>query len=87
MKANQIVEKMEIQSNHKGNQIRTDDLAFSAYLKMSGFRLIQSTRNRSKMYFTFDIGEENENALKVAFVNSEFLKFYNELRNLKKLLN
>jgi len=54
---------------------------------MSGFRLIQSTRNRSKMYFTFDIGEENENALKVAFVNSEFLKFYNELRNLKKLLN
>lgn len=70
----------------KDHHISTDDLAFSAYLKMKGHRLIKSDRKRSKAYFTFQIHEDVDQ-LKVEFVNSEFVRFYNELRNLKKVIS
>jgi len=70
----------------KNNQITTDDLAFSAYLKMKGYHLIKSNQKKSKSTFVFAIGTEDANSLKVQFINSEFLSFYNELRNLKKLI-
>ena len=66
------------------HHITTDDLAFSAYLKMKGFRLIKLDQKKSKTIFTFDV-DGNGNQLKVEFVNSPFLQFYNELRNLKKM--
>ena len=66
------------------HHITTDDLAFSAYLKMKGHRLITSDRKRSKTLFTFDVDTDIEH-LKVEFINSEFVQFYNELRNLKKM--
>lgn len=72
----------EIKTNH----ISTDDLAFSAYLKMKGYHLIKSDQKESKSTFIFEIGTGDANALKVKFINSEFLSFYNELRNLKKLI-
>jgi hypothetical protein len=68
------------------NQIKTDDLAFSAYLKMRGHRLIRLDLNRSKCFFVFDCDSGDASALKVEFINSEFLNFYNELRNLKKII-
>ena len=67
------------------NRITTDDLAFSAYLKIKGHHLIKSDQKKSKNTFIFDIGTGDANSLKVEFINSEFLSFYNELRNLKKL--
>jgi len=69
----------------KKNHIATDDLAFSAYLKIKGYHLIKSDQKKSKNTFIFEIGAEDANSLKVEFINSEFLSFYNELRNLKKL--
>jgi hypothetical protein len=69
----------------KTNQIKTDDLAFSAYMKMKGHKLIKSDRQKSKYIFSFEIESKNCESLKVEFINSDFLKFYNELRNLKKL--
>ena len=66
--------------------ITTDDLAFSAYLRMKEFPLITSNQNNGKSTFTFEIRECDPEALKVEFVNSRFLSYYNELRNLKKLL-
>lgn len=70
----------------KDNHIITDDLAFSAYLKMKGHCLIRSDRNASKTYFTFEVdGKADE--LKVEFINSKFLQFYNELRNLRKMIS
>ncbi len=74
---------MDLKSN---NQITTDDLAFSAYLKMKGHPLIKSDRRKTKNIFVFEIGDSNVNQMKVEFINSEFLSFYNELRNLKKIL-
>lgn len=68
------------------NHINTDDLALSAYLKMKGYRLIRTNRSRSKAIFTFDIRDRCPEELKVEFINSEFVDFYNEIRNLKKLV-
>jgi hypothetical protein len=76
------MESKRITANH----IRTDDLALSAYLKMKGHRLIKSNQEKSKVIFTFDIGENRPDDLKVEFINSEFVDFYNEMRNLKKLV-
>lgn len=78
-------------SANKSNPIRnghlkTDDLAFSAYLKMKGHCLIKSDRHKSKSIFTFDVADEDARRLKIEFVNSDFSAFYNELRNLKKLI-
>lgn len=70
----------------KNNHITTDDLAFSAYLKMKGYHLIKSDQKKSKSTFTFEVDEDIDQ-LKVKFINSEFVQFYNELRNLKKMIS
>ncbi len=73
----------------KSNQTRyleTDDLAFSAYLKMKGHSLTNLNQIKSKSIFSFDIGEQDGNRLLIDFINSEFSTFYHELRNLKKLI-
>ncbi|MBC8185285.1 hypothetical protein H8E88_29680 [candidate division KSB1 bacterium] len=70
----------------KSNQIKSDDLAFSAFLRMKGYQLIKLNQNKSKSSFTFEIGKEDAQGLKMTFINSSFLTYYNELRNLKKLI-
>lgn len=70
----------------KTHQITTDDLAFSAFLKTKGHRLIRSDQRRSKSLFTFELNGD-ANALRLEFINSDFVRFYNELRNLKKLFS
>jgi hypothetical protein len=67
------------------DHITTDDLAFSAYLKMKGYRLIRCHQNKSKTVFIFEVNG-NDPDLKVEFINSPFLQYYNELRNLKKMI-
>jgi len=68
------------------NLLITDDLAFSAYLKMKGFQLVESRQNRKNIQFVFDIDQEDQNQLKVEFINSEFLEYYNHVRSLKKIV-
>ena len=70
----------------KQHHITTDDLAFSAYLRLHGYRLIKSQNNKIKKSFVFDIGSNEGAQLKMEFINSQFLTYYNEIRNLKKLL-
>ena len=78
---------MEQKSNQtKTNQITTDDLALSAYLKIKGYRLIKSDQRGSKNLFTFEFNGKNSQQLKMDFVNSEFINYYNEIKNLKKLM-
>jgi hypothetical protein len=69
----------------KDNHFTTDDLAFSAYLKMKGHQLIKSDQKKSKSIFTFEV-DGNIDQLIVEFINSQFAQFYNELRNLKKMI-
>ena len=59
----------------KNNHITTDDLAFSAYLKMKGYHLIKSDQNKSKRTFTFKTSNEDAELLQMEFINSEFLNF------------
>lgn len=73
------------------HHITTDDLAFSAYLKMKGHRLIKCDHKKSKTIFTFgadggDLDPRGAEEIKVEFINGPFLKYYNELRNLKKAI-
>ena len=78
---------MPKKSNHiKSDPIKTDDLAFSAYLRMKGIPLVDMENRRSKQIFYFDITEEAYADEKLDFINSDMLKFYNEIRNLKKLI-
>jgi len=70
----------------KQNQITTDDLAFSAYLRLHGYHLIKSNNNKIKKSFVFNLGSDDSSKLRLDFINSKFLTYYNELRNLKKLL-
>ena len=73
----------------KNNHITTDDLAFSAYLKMKDYPLIESNKIKSKgkSTFTFVIKDvDNIGVLELEFINSDFLVYYNEIRNLKKLI-
>ena len=78
----------EEEKSHRNtpDQITTDDLAFSAYLRIRGHRLIKSDQNGPRTHFTLEIDRSNEE-LKIEFINSQFIQFYNELRNLKKMVS
>jgi len=72
------------------NQYRTDDLALAAFLRVKGFQLsrvekIQPNRTDSKRAFYFEVSDEQLQALKLEFVNSDILRFYNHILGLKKL--
>lgn len=73
-------------TSNRSNLITTDDLAFSAYLKMRGHQLIKSHNIKSKKTFVFRIEQSDADSLKIEFINSEFLNYYNEIRNMKKIL-
>jgi len=53
---------------------------------MKGFQLIESRQSKKNINFVFDIKAEDQTRLKVDFINSEFLNYYNEVRNLKKIV-
>ncbi len=72
------------------NKYRTDDLALAAFLRVKGFQLsrvekIQPNRTDSKRAFYFEVPESQLQELKLEFVNSDILRFYNQLLGLKKL--
>jgi len=72
------------------NEYRTEDLALAAFLRVKGFQLSRVERthpNRtdSKRAFYFPVPETKLQELKLEFVNSDILRFYNELLGLKKL--
>lgn len=70
----------------KPNHITTDDISFSAWLKMRGYPLIKINQNSRKSLFQFNLNGQDAGALKMEFINSDFITYYNELRNLKKLI-
>ncbi|NQT23874.1 hypothetical protein HQ585_00810 [candidate division KSB1 bacterium] len=79
---------MKVQSKSiESNQIiQTDDLALSAYFRLKGYALVKSEKVHLKRHFFFNISEEKAAKEKVTFIQSDLLRFYNEIRNLKKLM-
>ena len=72
------------------NEYRTEDLAFAAFLRVQGYALsrvekLNPAERNSKRAFFFDVPQEKLQELKLAFVNSNLLRFYNEILGLKKL--
>lgn len=65
----------------------TSDLALAAYLLTKGHRLIVAKKLPSGRYY-FELEDENNNCekLKLEFVNSEFIKYDNNLKMLKKMI-
>ena len=69
---------------------RTDDLAFAAFLRVRGCKLIQvekllPNRPESKRVWIFFLAPEDLQTLKLDFVTSDLLRFYQEIIALKKL--
>ena len=72
------------------NEYRTDDLAFAAFLRVKGYQLtkvekLNPTERNSKRTFYFDVPQAKLQELKLEFVNSDILRFHNQLVGLKKL--
>ncbi len=72
------------------NEYRTEDLAFAAFLRVRGYTLsrvekLNPTERNSKRAFFFDVPPDVLQELKLEFVNSELLRFHNEILGLKKL--
>ena len=65
----------------------TSDIGIAAYLQLRGINLIRCRRlDTGKFHFEFDDKLGECQALSLEFLNSEFCKFDNNVRNLKKVL-
>jgi hypothetical protein len=66
--------------------ISADGLAFSAYVRMGPNRLTRLHRSEARVGFGFDRESTGAQSLEVEFSNTEFLRFYDNVRNLEKLV-
>ncbi len=65
----------------------TSDIGIAAYLQLKGVNLIRCRRlDSGKFHFEFDDRSGECHALSLEFLNSEFSRFDNNVRNLKKVL-
>lgn len=66
---------------------KTSDLALAAYMITKGMTLVKAKRLDSGKYF-FEIEDPNDSAdkLKLEFINSEYYRFDNNLKMLKKMM-
>jgi len=71
----------------KDNKYTTSDIGIAAYLQLKGVPLLKCHRLESgRFYFEFDDSNSVCSLLSVEFLNSDFCKFDNNIRNLKKVL-
>ena len=69
------------------NFYTTSDIGIAAYLQLRGHRLLECKRLQSgKFFFKFDDSEQTCSAKSLEFLDSDFCKFDNNVRNLKKIL-
>ena len=64
----------------------TSDLALAAFLVMRGLPLLSAKRIQGRFEFIFDDKNQDGHTISIEFVNSEFSKFDNHVRTLKKIL-
>ena len=66
---------------------KTSDIGIAAYLQLQGFRLVSCRRlETGKFFFEFDDPDQNCKIKSLEFLESDFCKFDNNVRNLKKIL-
>jgi hypothetical protein len=65
----------------------TSDIGIAAFLQLKGIKLTECKRLESgKFYFAFDDPSNACQPLSIEFLDSDFCKFDNNVRNLKKIL-
>ena len=65
----------------------TSDIGIAAYLQLQGFKLVSCKRlDSGKFYFKFDDPSDQCKMKSLEFLESDFCKFDNNVRNLKKIL-
>ncbi|MBC8466020.1 hypothetical protein H8D57_03245 [bacterium] len=72
------------------NEYGTEDLAFAAFLRVQGYAItrvekLNPNEQRSKRTFFFNVTKSQLQELKIKFINSDILRFYNQILGLKKL--
>ncbi len=66
---------------------KTSDIGIAAYLQLQGFKLVSCLRLESgKFFFEFDDPNNKCKIKSLEFLESDFCKFDNNVRNLKKIL-
>jgi hypothetical protein len=69
------------------SNFHTSDLSLAAYLSMMGLKIIKSEKDQfNKFVFIFEDPDGLAPKYTVNFLNSDFVKYDNHLRNLKKML-
>ena len=65
----------------------TSDIGISAYLQLQGFKLLVCKRLESgKFHFEFEDPNKQCRLKSLEFLDSDFCRFDNNVRNLKKIL-
>jgi hypothetical protein len=73
--------------NTENKTFKTSDIGIAAYLQLQGFKLIACRRLESgKFFFEFEDPDEKCKIKSLEFLDSDFCKFDNNVRNLKKVL-
>jgi hypothetical protein len=76
---------MEEQNANK--TFTTSDIGIAAYLQLQGNKLLKCSRLESgKFYFEFADPDNDCRSKSIQFLDSDFCKFDNNVRNLKKIL-
>ena len=69
------------------NTFTTSDIGIAAYLRLKGVKLLKCKRLESgKFYFEFEDDTDSCQTMSLEFLESDFCKFDNIVRNLKKVL-
>ena len=65
----------------------TSDIGIAAYLRLMGMKLLKCKRlDSGKFYFEFEDKDSSCQSMSLEFLESDFCKFDNIVRNLKKIL-
>tara|TARA_B100001564_G_C20079518_1_gene419923 strand:+ start:288 stop:500 length:213 start_codon:yes stop_codon:yes gene_type:complete len=65
----------------------TSDIGIAAFLQLRGIKLVQCKRlETGKFHFAFEDPEGKCQMLALEFLDSDFCRFDNNVRNLKKIL-
>ena len=74
-------------TTEKEKSYNTSDIGIAAYLQLQGFKLLVCERGQSgKFHFEFSDPNSECAAKALEFLDSDFCKFDNIVRNLKKIL-
>lgn len=69
------------------NYFTTSDLPLAAFLVIKGLNLVKAKKSHGgKFEFVIEDPDEEAEALSIEYINSDFCKFDNQIRSIKKLL-